>query len=182
METGDHEIQVSGTIAYSGKIVQLEVDEVRLPDGKHSVREVVRTGDSVAIAGITADRKLLMVRQYRYAGRRSVLEIPAGRIDDGETPEQAVVRELAEETGYRALNLRKIAGFYLAVGFATEFMHLFMAAVEPGVKLQQDPDEFISVELIPLNAITHMIERQEINDVKTLAAAAYIAWQEGLVG
>jgi len=165
---------------YGGKIVTLNVDMVELPNGRPAGREVVITRDSVGIAPVTPGGDLVMVRQYRHAGGVELLEIPAGRIDAGESPEDAALRELGEETGYRALELTRIAGFYLAVGFATEYMHLYQALVEPGGEPHPDDDEFVQVELIPLSRIPGMIESGEIEDAKTLAALLYLAWTRGM--
>jgi len=165
---------------YSGKIVTLNVDTVELPNGGQAGREVVVTRDSVGIAPVTHDGDLVMVRQYRHAGGVELLEIPAGRIDAGESPEDAALRELGEETGYRAPELTKIGGFYLAVGFATEYMHLYEALVEPGGDAHPDDDEFVQVELVPLSRIPRMIKSGEIQDVKTLAALLHLAWTRGL--
>lgn len=165
---------------YSGKIVALNVDTVELPNGGLASREVVVTRDSVAVAPVTPDGDLVMVRQYRHAGGVELLEIPAGRIDEGESPEDAALRELGEETGYGALELTKIAGFYLAVGFATEYMHLYEALVEPDGDPHPDDDEYVQVELVPLSHIADMIKSGEIEDAKTLAALLHLAWTRGL--
>ena len=165
---------------YGGKIVTLNVDTVVLPGGSLASREVVASRDSVGIAPVTPDGDLVMVRQYRHAGGVELLEIPAGRIDSGESPENAALRELGEETGYKALELTKIAGFYLAVGFATEYMHLYEALVEPGGDPHPDEDEYVQVELVPLLRIPVMIKSGEIEDAKTLAALLHLVWTRGL--
>jgi len=165
---------------YGGKIVTLNVDTVELPSGSLTSREVVATRDSVGIAPVTPGGDLVMVRQYRHAGAVELLEIPAGRMNASESPEHAALRELGEETGYRALELTKIAGFYLAVGFANEYMHLYEALVEPGGEPHPDDDEYVQVELVPLSRIPGMIKSGEIEDAKTLAALLHLAWTRGL--
>jgi 8-oxo-dGTP pyrophosphatase MutT (NUDIX family) len=165
---------------YGGRIVTLNVDTVVLPSGRLASREVVATRDSVGIAPVTPGGDLVMVRQYRHAGGVELLEIPAGRIDMGESPENAALRELGEETGYKALELAKIAGFYLAVGFATEYMHLYEALVEPGGEPHPDDDEYVQVELVPLSRIPEMLKSGEIEDAKTVAALLHLAWTRGL--
>ena len=165
---------------YSGKIVTLNVDTVELPSGGLAGREVVATRDSVGIAPVTRGGDLVMVRQYRHAGGIELLEIPAGRIDKGESPEDAALRELGEETGYRALELAKIAGFYLAAGFATEYMHLYTALVEPGGDAHPDDDEFVQAELVSLSRIPGMIKSGDIQDAKTIIALLHLAWTRGL--
>lgn len=175
-----HEKLVQRRQVYSGKIVTLNVDTVELLGGGSASREVVATRDSVGIAPVTADGDLVMVRQYRHAGGVELLEIPAGRIEVGESPENAALRELSEETGYGARELTKIAGFYLAVGFATEYMHLYVASAEPGGDPHPDEDEYVRVELVPLSRVPEMIRSGEIEDVKTLTALLHLAWTRGL--
>ncbi len=182
MTSAFYEKLVERRQVFSGKIVTLNVDTVVLPNGQLAGREVVRTRDSVGIAPVTPNGDLVMVRQYRYAAGRELLEIPAGRINPGESPEGAAMRELSEETGYRALELTKIAGFYLAVGFASEYMHLYSASVERAGSAHPDEDEFVEVELVPVSRIPEMIVSGEIEDVKTLTALLHLAWTRERTG
>lgn len=165
---------------YSGKIITLHVDEVELPTGCRGTREFVETRDSVAVVPVTRDDEVVLVRQYRYAGQEEFLEIPAGRIDPGESPEMAARRELLEETGCACSELRKIAGFYVAIGFATEFMHLYVGSVDRVGSACPDDGELIKTEFMPIGSIPEIISRQEIRDVKTLAGLLHLAWTLGL--
>lgn len=165
---------------YSGKIITLHVDRVKLPTGGVGTREIAQTSDSVAVVPVTCDKKVVLVRQYRYAGAEEVLEIPAGRIDPGESPETAARRELIEETGCRCSSLKKIAGFYVAVGFATEFMHLYVGNVDLMGEACPDDGEFIRTELIPVDTIPELLAKQEIRDAKTLAGLLHLSWALGL--
>ncbi|MEA4882174.1 MAG: NUDIX hydrolase [Clostridia bacterium] len=171
---------LSSERVFSGKIVSLRLDTVELPNGVSATREVVETRDSVAVAPITGDGSVVMVRQYRYAGKSELLEIPAGRMEAFEDPEVAAARELSEETGYECVSLTKIAGFYVAVGFATEYMHLFTAEVGRVQAAHPDEDEFVETELVPMSEIPGMIKSQKIKDVKTLAGLLYVVWTHGL--
>lgn len=165
---------------YRGRIITLHVDRVKLPTGDIGTREIVQTRDSVAVVPVTCDGKVVLVRQYRYAGGEEVLEIPAGRIDPGESPEMAARRELIEETGCRCSALKKIAGFYVAVGFATEFMHLYVGTVDRIGHACPDAGEFILTELMPIDRIPELLAAQEIRDAKTLAGLLHLSWTLGL--
>ncbi len=171
---------ISSETIYNGKIVTLNVDKVELPNGRTATREVVRTRDSVAVVPVTRDDKVVLVRQYRYAGGEELLEIPAGRIDPGESPRAAAQRELLEETGCTCAELKKIAGFYIAVGFATEFMHLYAGTVDHIGEACPDDDEFVRTELMPVSQIPEILAKQEIRDVKTLAGLLHLSWMLGL--
>lgn len=155
---------------YSGHIVGLRVDTVELADGKTSLREIVEHGDCVVVVPLDASGDALLVRQYRKAMEAFLLEAVAGGIRDGESPEQAAQRELAEETGYAAGRLRRLAGGYASPGFCTEFMHIYLADDLVPTAAQPDDDEAIEVVPTPLAAALEMIERGDIRDVKSIAA------------
>ena len=113
---------------------------------------------------------LLFVRQYRHATHLDLLELPAGTLDEGETPEACARREIREETGMAADKLEHLGGFYLAPGYSTEYMHVYLATGLRLDPLQADADEFLTVEYIPLGRALEMARRAEIPDAKTLAA------------
>src|SRR5262245_41813107 len=112
---------------YEGKIVRLRVDDVRLPDGHESTREVVEHNAAVAIVPVAPDGRIVMVRQYRLPAGRVMLEVPAGTLDGDEDPETAAQRELQEETGLRAARLTRLGGFWVAPGYCTEYIHIYLA-------------------------------------------------------
>ena len=180
MKHGLTEEPIDRETIYAGKIITLHADTVRLPNGNVGTREIVQTRDSVAIVPVTCDGKVVLVRQYRYAAGEEVLEIPAGRIDPGESPEMAARRELLEETGCTCAELKKIEGFYIAVGFATEFMHLYAGTVDHLGEACPDDDEFVRTELMPVSQIPEILAKQEIRDVKTLAGLLHLSWMLGL--
>lgn len=155
---------------YEGKVLSLDLDEVEEPGGVRAQREVVRHLGSVAVLAMGDDGRIVLVRQYRYPVDELLWELPAGRIDEGESPEEAAQRELQEEIGHRAEDLREIAFFYTTPGFCDEAMHLFRArrlvpAAAPG-----DEDERIEVQAFALADLGGMIDRGEIREAKTLVA------------
>jgi ADP-ribose pyrophosphatase len=153
---------------YEGRVVNLRVDRVKLPNGRSSVREVVEHAPVVAIVALDSRGDVLLVRQYRLPAQQSLLEIPAGGVDSGESPEEAAQRELQEETGQRAGWLERLGSFFASPGYCDEYMHLYLATgLEPSA-LAADADESIEVVRLPLDEALRLIERGEIRDVKTI--------------
>lgn len=163
------EKKISSKKIYEGRIVNLRVDEVVLPDGKKTSREVVEYAGAVAVVPVNEKGELLLVRQYRYAVGETLLEIPAGKIERGEDYASSAARELAEETGYEAGNLKHLISFYSTPGFTNEQIHLFLAT-ELTLKVQDlDEDEFIEVETVNMKKAAEMIMSGEICDAKSVA-------------
>ena len=153
---------------YEGRVVSLRVDRVELPSGRSTVREVVEHAPVVAIVALDGRGNVLLVRQYRLPVQQSLLEIPAGGIDPGESAEEAAQRELQEETGQRAGRLEHLCSFFLSPGYCDEYMYLYLAtALEPSA-LAADADERIEVVRLPLAGALRLIERGEIHDAKTI--------------
>ncbi|HUG53935.1 MAG TPA: NUDIX hydrolase [Vicinamibacteria bacterium] len=155
---------------YTGKVLSLDVDELEEPGGVRTTREVVRHLGSVAVLAAHDDGTVVLVRQYRYPVDDSLWELPAGRLDPGESPEEAAQRELQEEIGHRATSLRKIAFFYTTPGFCDEAMHVFRASGLVPAAAQGDEDERIEVRSFPLDELEAMIARGEVREGKTLVA------------
>lgn len=160
---------VSSRLIYEGKILNLRVDQVRLPDGRLSQREIVEHASCVAIVAVDKDGNLLLVRQFRQAAGKELLEIPAGSIEAGEEPVDAVCRELAEETGYRPQKVTRIGGFYSSPGFCTEYMHLYLASDLVAHKLTAEDSEGIEVVAVPPGEILKLIKSGVIEDIKSAA-------------
>ncbi|GAI22032.1 unnamed protein product, partial [marine sediment metagenome] len=118
---------LSSETIYSGRVVTLRVDEVRLPGGRQTKREVVEHSDCVAIVAVDADDNVLLVRQFRKPVEKDLLEIPAGCIEPGEEPVATARREMREETGYLPRSIKRMGGFYSTPGFCTEYLHLYLA-------------------------------------------------------
>jgi len=155
---------------YDGKVLSLHVDDVEEPGGVRAMREVVRHHGSVAMLAVSADDRVVLVRQYRYAVDEALWELPAGRLDSGETPEQGARRELLEEVGLEAETVERIALFYTTPGFCDELMHVFRATGLRQVPPQPEDDERIEPRWFDLDEALSMIERGEIKEGKTLVA------------
>jgi ADP-ribose pyrophosphatase len=161
---------LSGETVFRGRIVSVRVDSVELPGGGTASREVVEHRPSVVVVPIDSDGNVVLVRQYRYPVGKTLLEAPAGVIEESEAPEACAQRELQEEVGYRARSLRCLGRFWTTPGFCDERMHVYLATdLEPS-RLEPDPDENIAVERFPVSKIRDMTQNGEIEDAKTIAA------------
>ena len=156
--------------AYQGKAFRVRRDQVRLPDGQLTRLDIVEHIGAVTILPLDADGRIWFVRQYRHAAAQELLELPAGTLEPGEPPEACARREIREETGLAAGELHKLGEFFLAPGYSTEYMHVFLATDLRPDPLPGDQDEFLSVEALPVGKVFEMIARGEIQDAKTLAA------------
>jgi len=155
---------------HAGRVLDLDVDEVVEPGGVHGVREVVRQRGSVAALPVLDDRRIVLVRQYRYAVDALVWELPAGRRDPGETPDEGARRELEEEVGLRAAALEPLLVFWTTPGFCDEVMHLFRATGLAPVPPRPEADERIESATFTLDEAMGMIKSGEIHEGKTLVA------------
>jgi ADP-ribose pyrophosphatase len=155
---------------FEGRIVALDVDEVEEPGGVRGIREVVRHAGSVAALPVHGDGRVVLVRQYRYPVDREVWELPAGKLDGGESPEEGARRELEEEVGLRAATLEPLSVFYTTPGFCDETMHLFRATALTAVPPRPEDDERIEVGTFTLADAREMIRLGEIREGKTLVA------------
>ncbi|MDR4435589.1 ADP-ribose pyrophosphatase [Bacillus tequilensis] len=167
---------------FSGKVIDLYVEDVELPNGKTSKREIVKHPGAVAILAVTDEGKIILVKQFRKPLERTIVEIPAGKLEKGEEPEYTALRELEEETGYTAKKLTKITAFYTSPGFADEIVHLFLAE-ELAVleeKRELDEDEFVEVMEVTLEDALKLVESREVYDAKTAYAIQYLQLKETL--
>ncbi|MCY7796446.1 ADP-ribose pyrophosphatase [Bacillus spizizenii] len=167
---------------FSGKVIDLYVEDVELPNGKTSKREIVKHPGAVAILAVTEEGKIIMVKQFRKPLERAIVEIPAGKLEKGEEPEYTALRELEEETGYTAKKLTKITALYTSPGFADEIVHVFLAE-ELSVleeKRALDEDEFVEVMEVTLEDALKLVESREVYDAKTAYAIQYLQLKEAL--
>ncbi len=162
---------------YKGRVVQLRVDTVSLPDGQIKIREIVHHPGAAAIVALTnkdegEDREVLLVEQYRKAVESKTLEIPAGTLEEGESPEECARRELIEETGFQASKLDKLVEFYPSPGFSSEIIHIFEAS---GLKKVSDVDAELPIRFVPLSELLIKIRRGEIKDGKTVIGVLMVS-------
>ncbi len=157
-------------IVYPGRAFTIRRDTLRLPDGRENSFDIVVHIGSVIILPLDSDGNLLFVRQYRHAAGAELLELPAGTLDPGELPEACARREVREETGMAAGKLEHLGGFFLAPGYSTEYMHVYLATDLRHDPLEADADEFLTMEPFPLSEALAMFERGEIQDAKSIAA------------
>jgi len=154
---------------FQGKFISLQVDTVRLPDGKTATRELVKHPGAVALMALTEGRgKMLVVEQFRKAVEKVQVEIPAGKLEPGEDPLNAAKRELEEETGYKAGKLTLVHSFSTSPGFADEVVHLYLAEDLVPCKPQLDEGEFLTCEAITLEQAWQYIREGRICDAKTI--------------
>ncbi|MBW8352132.1 NUDIX hydrolase [Bacillus sp. IITD106] len=161
---------------FSGKIIRLQVDDVELPDGKTAKREIVKHPGAVAVIAINDDNKIIMVEQYRKPLERSLLEIPAGKLEYGEEPLVTAERELEEETGYAAGKMEHLISFYTSPGFADELIHLYLATDLKRIDNPKigDEDEFVELHAITLQDAIQCVNDKRIYDAKTAYAVLYL--------
>lgn len=160
---------LSSRRVYDGRVINLRVDTVELPDGRTTTREVVEHHGAVAIVPLLDDGRVVLVRQYRRAVGEELLEIPAGTLEQGEDPDECAVRELAEETNYRAGRMERMYFTYLAPGYSSEGMHAYLARDLEPCQGTPDQDEWIDVERVPLAEAVGMIRNGAIKDAKSVA-------------
>lgn len=156
-----HEEHLSTAYPFTGKMVKVRVDQVRLPSGQESEREMVEHPGSVVIVPVTTDGKVIFVRQYRYVVRDYLLELPAGLVDAGEEPEECAARELKEEVAHVPGGMRRLCSVYTSPGFTDEVTTIFLAENCMPVDPEDDPDEPIQVMYVPLEDISAMIAHDD---------------------
>ena len=165
---------------YTGKVISLDVDVVRFPDGSVGELEMIRHPGASAVVPFLSDPRgedpqILMIRQYRYAAEGYLLEIPAGRLDPGEDPRDCALRELKEETGCSAEQVDHLFTMYTTPGFTDEKIHLFMATGLVAGESKRESDEFLDLEPMPLSRALKLVEAGEIKDAKTALGLLFAA-------
>lgn len=159
---------------FQGKIIDLTVDEVELPNGKIATREIVRHPGAVAVIAVTKEGKLVLVRQFRKPLDRSLYEIPAGKLDPGEDPKTCALRELREETGYRCESIEHVVSFSTSPGFADEVLHIYYTDTLIAGERDLDEDEFLDNHEVDLETALALVRSQDIYDAKTVFAVQYL--------
>ena len=164
------ELTIGTKRIYEGNIINVRVDTVRMPSGRDATREIVEHSHAVCIVPIDNEGNVVLVRKYRKPAEDALLEVPAGGVEDGEISEEAVLRELQEEIGYTADHLEHLSSFWVAPGWATEYMHAYLATGLRESRLDGDEDENIEVVRLRFDEAVSMLKTGEINDGKTIAA------------
>jgi len=179
-------LKLSSRRVHSGRVLNLDVDRSRFPDGSVGEREMIRHSGASAVvpvlsAGTAADPEILLIRQFRHAADGPIWEVPAGRLDSGESPETCAVRELAEETGMCAGRIRRLTTIFTTPGFTDERIHIFSAHdLEPGPH-RRETDEFMETHPLSLSRCLEMIRSGEISDGKTAVALLFFSQFRPLV-
>ena len=155
---------------FLGKVIQVHVDKVLLPNGNQAVMEVIRHPGAAAVLPITADNEVILLKQFRYATGDSIYEIPAGKIEPNEAPAQCAHRELMEEAGVKANQLTPMGWIWTTPGFTDEKIHLFAAQDLEPVPQKLEEDEIVSVHKLALRDALRKAQRGEINDAKSVCA------------
>lgn len=170
----ESEPTVRSETVFSGRLIEVQKVTVRLPGGKTTDREIVNHPEVIAVLPLLDDGRVVLVQQFRKPAEKVLLEVPAGAVDSGETPEDAVRREMIEETGFRVGSVKKLSSFYTSPGFTTELMHLYEArGLEPG-EPTEETDQIEVVLMTPEEALRR-VESDEVADAKTLLALKYAA-------
>lgn len=173
LQLGDEKMEyfettLNSKTVFSGRILNLRIEEVRLPNGKTSTREIVDHPGAVAVVAMNEKKEVLMVRQFRKPVESVLLEIPAGKLEKGEDKEECAQRELMEETGFFARDLRHLTDFYTSPGFSSEIMHLFLARDLESKPKEADEDEYIQMEEVPFEEAIEKVYTGQIRDAKTI--------------
>jgi len=161
---------IKSEMLFQGRAFKIRRDWMKTPDGRETKFDIVDHGGSVVLLPLDSDGNLLFVRQYRQAAGTDLLELPAGTRDGNEPYQECAAREIREETGMEAGKLQKVGEFYLAPGYSTEFMAVFLATELKNNPLQADDDEFLQVEKIPVKKAFELAEKGDVPDAKSLAA------------
>ena len=161
---------LSQETVYRGRVFDVRRESVRTPQGVVVPLDIVEHRGAVTIIPVDAEGQILFIRQYRHPARKELLELPAGVMERGEPPEDSAHREVREETGMAAGKLLKIGEFFLAPGYSTEFMHVYLARELYYAPLPGDADEVLSVVRVPIEEAYRKARQSEIQDAKTLAA------------
>ncbi|MBE6956034.1 MAG: NUDIX hydrolase [Ruminococcaceae bacterium] len=161
---------LSSRTEFEGKIVKLTVDTVELPDGATALREVVGHPGGVCVLALLDDGTVPVVRQFRYPLGRTMLELPAGKLEYGEEPRSAAERELGEEVGLVPGEMTDLGHIYVSPGFCTEKLHIYLGRACTRVPVHPDEDEFLEIEYLPFTELVERVMSGEIQDGKTVVA------------
>ena len=158
------------TVVFEGRIFDVQKVLARLPDGREHEYDLVKHGGAVTLVPVDQDGNLWFVRQFRLGAMQELLELPAGTLEIDEAPEISAGRELREEIGMAATELRELGQFFMAAGYSSEYLHIYLATGLYPAPLAQDADEFLQAVAIPVKQVYEMVHTNQVHDGKTLAA------------
>lgn len=162
-------------IRYKGKVFDHRVDEIEYESGNKSIREIAIHPGGAVIVPIKDDGKIILVKQFRYPLQKTLIELPAGKLDKGEDPLKCATRELEEETGYTAKEIEKLGQIYTAPGYCTEILHIYSAkGLTPGNHHREEGEQGMEIQELSLNEIEKMIANGEITDAKTIVGIYFL--------
>lgn len=169
---------INSKCVFNGRLLQVYRDEVRLPNGKISNREWIKHPGAAVVIPYLGNGQILLIKQFRYPVRQIMLELPAGKIDPDENPDQTIRRELAEETGYSAQKLTKLGLIHTCVGYSNECLHLFWADELQKCDTRPDDDELIEIIPMSINAAMNLLYQGKITDAKTIIG---LFWADNII-
>jgi ADP-ribose diphosphatase len=161
---------ISQEVVFRGKLISLRIDRIEEQPGKETCREIVVSPNAVCVVARPSTDQVILIRQYRHATGRELIELPAGGLKPNEDPKLAAIRELEEETGFRAATVVEKGGFWMTPGFTTEFMHVFEATGLTKTQTNPDDDEVIEIDIVSNQAALAMIDDGRIQDSKSIAS------------
>ena len=173
MDNHDNYKVTNSRLIYNGSIFDLQQYTLRLPNGKEVLRDVIEHNGAAVVVAVTDSSDIVMVRQYRPGTGTMMLELPAGKLDPGENPKECALRELEEETGYRAGQITPLLKMHPVAAYCTEHISMFLAKNLQKGEARPDSDELVEVELYSLSEILQMIDNGEISDMKTILGVLY---------
>lgn len=165
-----YEEKIASETVYSGKVFTVTKDQVRLKNGKEATREVVHHSGGAAVLALNKKGQIALVRQFRYGKGQEMIELPAGKIEPGESPKETARRELIEEAGQKAKNFVSFGQVFPTCAYCTEVVYIFLATDLEDVPQKLDPDEFLDVFWLPLEEAAQMVMDGRIDDAKTVSA------------
>lgn len=174
-----NEFCLKSETVFQGKILEVRLDRVKLENGRTSNREVVLHPGAVGIIPFVSETEIVLVKQYRYPVREELLEIPAGKLDPGESAESCAIRELEEETGYKAKKLNYLGSIYTSPGFSSEIIHIYWAEQLDFTRANPDPDEILETLTIDFEKAVQMCLGNKIKDAKTVVALTKMWLERG---
>ena len=168
------ESTISTTVVYKGDFLDVRQDEVLLPNGETAAREWINHPGAVVIVPILPNGEIALIKQFRYAAGSEFIELPAGKLDAGEDPEECALRELEEEIGYRANKIKFLANIHPAIGFTNEIMGVFLAENLEKTEHNRDKDEFLEIVPTTLTEALNLVWENKITDVKSIIGLLWL--------